>query len=89
MCSGSTTTGHWDNQSLDHRSGSCTVGTIHLNPTAAGNCGERGEKSREEKKKLDKDEDRERGSKEEKCVEVRYQEWSQGEAVESRIECRE
>ena len=39
MRSGSSTTGHWDNQSLDCRSGSCTVGTIHLNPTAAGKRG--------------------------------------------------
>ncbi len=43
MLSGSGTTGHRDNQSLDCRSGSCTVGTIHLNPTAAGKCGRRNE----------------------------------------------
>lgn len=43
MLSGSSTTGHWDNQSLECRSGSCTVGTIHLNPTAAGKRGERNE----------------------------------------------
>lgn len=37
------TAGHRYNQSLDCRSGSCTKGTIHLNPTAAGKCGERDE----------------------------------------------
>lgn len=43
MRSKSSTTGHGDNQSLDYRSGSCTVGTIHLNQAAAGKHGGRNE----------------------------------------------
>lgn len=80
MRSGSSTTGHWDNQSLDCRSGSCTVGTIHLNPTAAGKGGGRNEEMRERRKKRSLRRENE-GERERWGTASR--EKSQGEAVEN------
>lgn len=63
MHSGSSTTGHWDNRSLDCRSRSCTVGTIHLNPAAAGKHGTMNEMG-DRWVKVKKQRERERQTKE-------------------------
>ena len=83
MLWGSSTTGHWDNQSLDCRSGTCTVGTIHLNPAAAGKGGRRNE-TREKRIGEEKGTERERERESERERDRRGRpgrEKSQGEAV--------
>lgn len=88
LLSESSTTRRRDNQSLDCRSGSCTVGTIHLNLAAAGK-NVAGGMSRE--KRIGEEREK-RGARDEERERVKERKWrgrpgrekSQGEAVENK-----